>query len=450
MHVFSYIMRVSIRILHLLKHQDRMKSLFLLIFPLLLCEPALAQSEVAQATRPAPTAQIEDALVGDPVDSLRTLLATKGIDDACDSKLASVTLDKSQAAAVKALLIDSHSNQIRKTRTDEWKDKTIELSGKKMKFELKVFGEKPKTGRSLFISMHGGGGAPARVNEQQWRNQIGLYEPEEGVYLAPRAPTDNWNLWHESHIDPMFSRIIENAIAFEDVDPNRIYLMGYSAGGDGVYQLAPRMADQLAAAAMMAGHPNDAQPFGLRNIGFTLHMGGKDAAYKRNEIAVKWKTWLAEIQAADPTGYQHEVVIHPEHGHWMKKDDAVAVGWMSKFTRDPFPNKVNWYQSGVTHDRFYWLAADGENVKRDTHAIARREGQKFFIEKAEGLSSLILRFNDEMIDFNLPVVVTFNGAEIHNVKVNRTMGVMAKTLTDRGDSANIYSAEIVLNLDSKK
>ncbi|MEM7298333.1 MAG: hypothetical protein AAF391_08720 [Bacteroidota bacterium] len=53
--------------------------------------------------------------------------------------------------------------------------------------------------------------------------------------------------------------------------------MGYSAGGDGVYQLAPRMADSLAAAAMMAGHPNDASPLGLRNIGFTLHMGGKDA-----------------------------------------------------------------------------------------------------------------------------------------------------------------------------
>ena len=41
------------------------------------------------------------------------------------------------------------------------------------------------------------------------------------------------------------------AIVFEDVDPNRVYLLGYSAGGDGVYQLAPRMADRFAAASMM-------------------------------------------------------------------------------------------------------------------------------------------------------------------------------------------------------
>ena len=42
-------------------------------------------------------------------------------------------------------------------------------------------------------------------------------------------------------------------IAFYGVDSDRVYLMGYSAGGDGVYQVAPRMADRFAAAAMMAG-----------------------------------------------------------------------------------------------------------------------------------------------------------------------------------------------------
>ena len=46
-------------------------------------------------------------------------------------------------------------------------------------------------------------------------------------------------------------RLIENLVALQEVNPNRVYLMGYSAGGDGVYQVAPRMADTLAAAAMM-------------------------------------------------------------------------------------------------------------------------------------------------------------------------------------------------------
>ena len=32
----------------------------------------------------------------------------------------------------------------------------------------------------------------------------------------------------------MFMRLIENLVALQEVNPNRVYLMGYSAGGDGV------------------------------------------------------------------------------------------------------------------------------------------------------------------------------------------------------------------------
>ena len=39
----------------------------------------------------------------------------------------------------------------------------------------------------------------------------------------------------------MYDRLIENMILFENVDPNRVYILGYSAGGDGVYQIAPRI-----------------------------------------------------------------------------------------------------------------------------------------------------------------------------------------------------------------
>src|SRR5262249_58632623 len=89
-----------------------------------------------------------------------------------------------------------------------------------------------------------------------------LYKLSEGIYVAPRAPTNTWNLWHEGHIDRLFGRLIEDYIALGAIDPDRVYVMGYSAGGDGVYQIGPRLADRWAGAAMMAGHPN---PAALRN-----------------------------------------------------------------------------------------------------------------------------------------------------------------------------------------
>ena len=123
-----------------------------------------------------------------------------------------------------------------------------------MKFDYRTFGRKPSAGWDLYISMHGGGGAPAQVNDSQWRNQIRLYQPPDmGLstsYLEHLPILGISGI--ESHIDHFFDRLIQGAVHVMGANPNRVYFMGYSAGGDGVYQLAPRMADRLAAASMMA------------------------------------------------------------------------------------------------------------------------------------------------------------------------------------------------------
>jgi poly(3-hydroxybutyrate) depolymerase len=54
-----------------------------------------------------------------------------------------------------------------------------------------------------------------------------------------------------------FLEVVVRAFVFKDfVNADRVFVTGYSAGGDGVYHLAPMMADFWAGAAMMAGHPN--------------------------------------------------------------------------------------------------------------------------------------------------------------------------------------------------
>ena len=218
--------------------------------------------------------------------SLKTALEAKpkALADLIEKDFASVSLTKTDAALAKALLWKHHLSIIQAERSLELKNRIL-IEGKlEMPFDFKTFGDKPLEGRSLWISLHGGGGAPKQVNDQQYQNQKKLYTLEEGIYLAPRAPTNTWNLWHESHIDHFFNRLIEDMIALEQVNPDRVYVLGYSAGGDGVYQLAPRMADYWAAAAMMAGHPNNVSLLSLRNVPFALQVGGNDSAYNRNKV----------------------------------------------------------------------------------------------------------------------------------------------------------------------
>ena len=68
----------------------------------------------------------------------------------------------------------------------------VKAAEKEMKYLVRQFGKAQPGERSLWISMHGGGGTAARVNDQQWQNQIRLYEPEEGFVVAPRAPNTDW------------------------------------------------------------------------------------------------------------------------------------------------------------------------------------------------------------------------------------------------------------------
>ena len=386
---------------------------------------------------------------GSPIQSLEEWLSVDrdSRKPITDSEFSKISLCKDDAVRAGDLLWKDHMGMIRETRSEEMKGKSISLGGKTMKFDFIVFGEKPKNGRSLFISMHGGGGAPPKVNESQWRNQMRLYKPKEGIYLCPRAPTDTWNLWHQSHIDPLFDRLIENLIIFEGVDPERVYLMGYSAGGDGVYQLAPRMCDRFAAAAMMAGHPNESSPLGLRNLPFALQVGANDGSYGRNKVAAVWGTKLVDLRDDDPKGYDHFVKIHEGKGHWMNLEDSIAVPWMAKRTRNRLPEKIVWKQDDVTHGRSYWVALPGAEIKARQLIMISREGQQFNLDKADGIGTLCILLNDEMIDFAEPVTVRFGGKKIHEGKVSRSIAAISRTMIERGDPGLIFSA--ILNVKLK-
>ena len=408
----------------------------LLVFVLLLI---LANRVVAQQSDPPST-----------LLTLQNWLQAHELDDDAlkllgDQHFASVALTGQEADSARELIWSARRAFLQKSRQAEWENRELVEGELRMPFWFKVFGDAPPGGRSLFISMHGGGGAPATVNDSQFENQKRLYQPEEGIYLVPRAPTNTWDLWHQSHIDRFFDRLITDMMVFENVNPNRVYLMGYSAGGDGVYQLAPRMADRFAAAAMMAGHPNESRPDGLRNIGFTLHMGANDAAYNRNRIASEWEQKLKVLKSSDPEGYVHEVTIHEGLGHWMNLQDAVAVPWMAKFDRQPWPNKIVWVQDDVRHDRFYWLQTAEDQAKAGDEVIASVQDNTIHVERST-LPLLTFLLRDTLLNIDHPITVVQPNGSQSTQSVSRTIANLADSLTERNDPASMSPSRLTIEL----
>lgn len=343
-----------------------------------------------------------------------------------------------ETRCAKKLLLADYKAQVKATYGKQWDSRKFVYENYEMPFFYKKFGKAPADGRSLYISLHGGGGAPAAVNDQQYNNQKRLYDATmntlEGVYLAPRAPTNAWNLWHQGHIDLFLDLIIQLAVIKENVNPNKVYILGYSAGGDGVYQLAPRMADRWAAAAMMAGHPNNASPLNLRNTPFAINMGALDKAYNRNKVAEKWGKDLDKLQLGDPEGYIHTVKIHEGLGHWMKLKDAAALPWMSNFKRNPIPSKVVWRQSNKNQNAFYWLRIPSTNIQKNGTVVVEYNKDLNEINILENYSdTLDLFIHEGMLNLSKRVVVRYQNKVIFEGSVCKTILNLYQSLEQKGD-----------------
>lgn len=326
-----------------------------------------------------------------------------------------------------------------------WQDHTLTINGKTMPFWHTTFGEKPADGYSLFISLHGGGNAPSQLNNSQWENQKVLYQPQNSVYLVPRAPYDDWDMWFKPDLDSFYTTLIQMCVAYLDVNPDKVYLIGYSAGGDGVWRMAPRMADTWAGASMMAGHPGDVSLLNLRNTPFMVWCGALDSAYNRNRECTLRGLELDSLHTQDPNGYLHETHIVAGKPHWMDLTDAAALPWLQQYQRNPYPTHIVWRQEEVTHPHFYWLTAPTEQLQRGKTVRLTLQGNTVTIQQCD-YTQLTLHFNDQMVNLDKPITIRHNGKTLFKGKLPRTLTNLQTTLAERGDLRYMFPAKVTLQL----
>ena len=380
------------------------------------------------------------------------LLAFSCANNAREESICIPVVDKVLASPAEASeyyvqLLEQWKDSIRTATQEEFDNHILYMDYDSMKVWWEVYGEKPENGRSLYISLHGGGRAPQATNDQQWENQKRLYRPEEGVYLAPRAITNTWDLHFVPKADLFYERIIEMMVAHEDVNPDKVYIMGYSAGGDGVWRLAPRMADHWAAASMMAGHPGDVRLEGLRNTPFMIWCGGNDDAYNRNVECGNRIKEMDALQADDPEGYVHEGHIVSGKGHWMDREDAAAVPWMAQFTRNPYPERVVWVQGDLMKESFYWLGVPLTEAAKGSKVVARLDRDQNLVELEWcEYAHVTVYLNDRMLDLDKPVKICFAGRELFNGTVERNANNMRRTLLAREDPSCAFPASVTVTL----
>lgn len=392
---------------------------------------------------------------------------------------------------------DLHTDSLRRL---EYQDKSISFNGKTMRYAYKKIGKKPTTGYPLYIALHGGGGAPASLNDSQWEHMQRFYlgSVKNGIYLAVRGITNTWNLHFVNESYPLYDRLIENMIAFEGIDPNRVYFMGFSAGGDGVYQVVPRMADRFAAANMSAGHPNGVSLVNLYHVPFLIQVGELDDAYNRNKVSVEYGQQLKALKAKHPNGYHHHLFVHWNKTHsyvqdhngknnpvevianpyeWLKDkalkkktfQDADAIGWMSQHTRNPYPEHLIWdlntqatmrdgvaqtgenlWQTPHRSRLFYWLDAGTLPQNKDAKIIDIQYVKKNNLIQINKMGAYVkVLLNQKMLDLSKPITIKY-GEQEKLVTVQPSMKTVVSSLLGRGDVNYVFEAAIEVTFQNGK
>ena len=352
----------------------------------------------------------------------------------------------------------------------------LKSGDKTMPYLFMAKGEKPATGWPMFICMHGGGQHKVDtehgwdVDTREWQAQMSLtakvYKPA-GLYFIPRMADDRLGRWWHKHNIDIFTRMIRHAILFNDVDPNKIYIMGISQGGYGSCHLAPFMADLFAGAGPMAGGMMTVTE-NLRNLPFRSDIGEKDTMFKRIKFAQDLHNAIDAHKAKDPKGYENVLAIQKGKGHGI--DYSLSPTWLAKHTRTPHPEKVVWRcrnKDGIYRDSFYWLSLTQTPEKGEFKVVATLDKEKNLVTitaeevipaKEKGgeptrkpltSSRITVHLSDDMLNLDQEITVMLNGKQAFKGAVKRSRGTILRNLAKRGDINYAFPAEIVVGAKKK-
>jgi hypothetical protein len=348
------------------------------------------------------------------------------------------------------------------TLLQETQDCAMTFGEATMRYTVQVIGDMPENGYPLYIAMHGGGsGDTPEVNDEQWDEMKEYYSDalDCGVYVAVRGVRDTWDTHFNPESYPLYDRLIRYMILTQNVNPNRVYLEGFSAGGDGVYAIANRMTDRFAAANMSSGHPNGISMVNLYNMPIQLQAGEYDDEYDRNRVTAEYGLKLDALQA-EYGGYEHRTLIHYDCGHnyedyepthipvmadvaaWLNDGDRTTVDvdsfppdYMDDFIRDPYPTSIIWDLSTRAETReteaFYYMTAP-YTTNQGTIQVVNEGDNRFSIDVQDVNGEFSMMLNERMVDFARPVTFSVNGVETALTLVP-DMTVLTATTDDRGD-----------------
>jgi len=318
-------------------------------------------------------------------------------------------------------------------------------------FAVKAVGTMPEDGWPLFIAMHGGGGAPKEVNDQQWQVMQIYYrdQPQAGgyLYLAIRAPNDRWNGFYDWYNLPLTENLIRQFVLAAGVNPNKVCLMGYSHGGYGAFFIGPQIADRFAAVHASAAAPATGNEVGknLFNTRFSFMVGEKDNAHGRYERCVAFDKYINELRGDRKNSYpvKFELIQGAPH---TGLPDRNKIKDMIDAVRVPVPREVCWQTTYDVVKSMNWVQVPKAGGGKEL--TAKCQDNTVTVE-GKNLDEVTLLLDERLVDFAKPLTVETGGEKTTHT-LRPSLRTLCETLADRGDPELMFAARVDVKMPQKK
>ena len=226
-------------------------------------------------------------------------------------------------------------------------------------------------------------------------------------YLALRAPNDTWNGFYDDYVPPLVTNLIRQFTLFGEVDPDRVFLIGYSHGGYGAFFIGPKIPDRFAAVHSSAAAPTDGtiSAVNLRNTHFSFMVGEDDNAYGRRERCEKFDAEIQKLKgdAKDDFPVVFELKKGFGHGNLPDRDELKE---MLPLTRDSAPRHVTWEPTDGLITDFFWLTVPKPEKGQSIDAVVR---DNTVTVTTRGVKECDLDLDGRLVDFDKPLRVVLNG-----------------------------------------
>jgi hypothetical protein len=311
-------------------------------------------------------------------------------------------------------------------------------------YTVKTVGERPRNGYALVIAMHGGGGVPKAVNDQQWQHMQVYYKdhPEAGGYryVALRAPTDEWNGFYTGYIYPVIERLVRQFVVCGEVDPDKVFAIGYSHGGYGAFAIGPTLADRFAAVHASAAAPTGGETcaVNLRHLQFSFMVGENDNAYGRRERCQEFDKLVQSLRGERTDIYPVKFEFATGHQHTGLPDRDTLATLLAAVRASP-PHDLSWEPNAAV-GQHWWLGV--EQPAAGQRLDAELTGQTLTC-KVIGATGVHAHLDARLCDCSKALTIVC-GDSRREVMPAPSLRTLSRSLQQRGDPQLAWSWDVGL------